>query len=348
MQKPFQYMIIGASLVCFMLLGVFAFILLPANASEATYLGNQSETNLISFPQSDTNVELVIPSEETMVEFELSTTKTSNGSDLKPVDSLVSVEVTRPATNNELFVGTKEHPQTDLNIIQQIVIDLITKDEAITFGQSGWLHTQEKHYTPIQSENTYNGVSINHLYAQDGVEIVESWYEVNEHGAYGRAITIVHTEAAQELYHAIFADGQWANSGLIALGLSEPVDPTVVELQPQFSTASSGAVAWLRHKTKFPESCEAQGWLESNGETQQYIVIGSCWNPTPVTMQGFEGTVLGTKEQFVFDWNTGRLLSIESYMTNENNEELLIGSTTYLSPELLVELPEELEKLLSD
>lgn len=348
MQKPFQYMIVGASLVCIMLFGIFTFILLPANASEATYLVNQAETNLLSLPQSDNPVALAVPFEETMVEFELSATKISNSSDLKPVDSLVSIEVTHPATNNELFVGTKGHPQTDLNIIQQIVLDLITKDEAITFGQSGWLHIQERHYTPIQSENIYNGVSINHLYAQDGIEIVESWYEVNERGAYGRAITIVHTEAGQELYHAIFTNGQWANSGLIALGLSEPVDPIAVELQPQLSTASSGAVAWLRHKTKFPESCEVQSWLESNSENQQYIVIGSCWNPTPVTIQGFEGTVLGTKEQFVFDWNTGRLLSIESYMTNENNEELFVGSTTYLSPGLLVELPEELEKLLSD
>lgn len=348
MQKPFQYMIVGTGLLCIMLFGVLAFILLPANVSQTTPPVSQTETELLSFSQSNNSVELAVPDEETVIEFDVPAIKVSNSSDLKPVDSFASVEVTRPTANNEPLIGTKEYPQTDLNVIQQIVFDLITKDEATTFGQSGWLHTQERHYTPIQFENTYNGISINHLYAQDGVEIVESWYEVNENETYNRAVTIVHTEAGQELYHAVFTDGHWANSGLIASGLSEPVDPTVVELQPQLSTASSSAVAWLRHKTKFPEFCEVQSWLEPNNETQQYIVIGSCWNSTPVIMQGFEGEILGTREQFVFDWDTGQLLSIENYMTNENNEELFAGSTTYLSFELLVELPDEIEKLLND
>ncbi len=348
MQKPFQYMIMGASLVCIILFGAFTFILLPANASETTHPVNQTETELLSFSQSNNSVELAVPDEETVIEFGVPAIKISNSSDLKPVDSFAPVEVTRPAANNEPLAGTKDDPQTDLNVIQQIVLDLITKDEAITFGQSGWLHIQERHYTPIQFENTFNGISINHLYAQDGVEIVESWYEVNENGAYNRAVTIVHTEAGQELYHAVFTNGQWVNSGLMALGLSEPVDPTVVELQPQLSTASFGAVAWLRHKIRFPEFCDVQSWLEPNDETQQYIVMGSCWNSTPFTMQGFEEEILGTREQFVFDWDTGQLLSIENYMTNENHEELFVGSTTYLSSELLVELPDEIGKLLND
>jgi hypothetical protein len=65
-------------------------------------------------------------------------------------------------------------------------------------------------------------------------------------------------------------------------------------------------------------------------------------------MQGFEALVLGTREQFVFDWNTGRLISIETYVINEGYEETLSSSTTYLRVELISELPNEVEKPLGE
>ncbi len=202
-------------------------------------------------------------------------------------DTEIDETVTSPATDD----------LADPIIIIETVIGFAQKQETQLLGQPGWIHTVQK--------RTFH--KLPSLYPEDTL-LYENWDYVDATGLVNQTIGLVKTLDGLTRQVALFYEGQVIN---LAVSNSE------LEVARDWRPKTSEPI--LLPLTHAANALQEIGLSERSVLTATltddllYTVSIEYMEAEPITSDaGFPGqTVMGMKTEFVFDWQSGQLLSRE-------------------------------------
>ncbi|MCP5097907.1 MAG: hypothetical protein GY943_20360 [Chloroflexi bacterium] len=337
MQRKFQYIMTGAGITLLVLIGAFAFLLTQAKAdtipTEMVALNPPSEAAV----QTSNQYKVVADNPN------LEQSQTEENTDFLEIDNTVSDGSVDKETTD--WLGTKDNPVTDMNIIIQVVSEFAQRQEERLLGKVGWLHVASRLNIPHEMKgNGYHVTSTDEVISMDVLvpedPIFETWYYVNEMGLYSRGMGLVSSPNGTIHQQTVLVDGQWSNLTLRAADA------------PQEEYESPSAVG----EPIFPISMmlkaleEQQTWsnttMQAYLENGQYIVIVAQQHDPPIEDAVFvEEPVLGSREVFTLDMKARRLVSREAQILLQSGTWLRTEREEYLLLEFTIELPANASQL---
>ena len=348
MQYKLQYILIGAGLALITLFGIGNLI-------------RQQEAQANESVQVDTTVdhvdlnEINSPSAEKITEQTIE--QTTEQVVEKTIESLPTNDVvltTQPNTPSKpdseeehtLPWGTKDNPQTDIDIIVYTVSELAKKQESQILGKAGWLHIKWQLNLSRENEGTYHSATTDEEIPMELLipqnPIFDVWYHVDETGLYKEALSLA-TSSDNSIYQqSVLVDNEWVNITLKAL------DTEV----GQYKTAHTPIIA-KSPASEFLFSLEEEiaktdikiyAYLENS----QYFVIKEQHHDPLENVVSLHEPIIGSKEILVFDQESGQLLSSEMHSLLQNETWLPVGTKSFLTTEFLNDLPSEINKLFNE
>ncbi len=189
-----------------------------------------------------------------------------------------------------------------------LVHQFADQQEAALLGQPGWLHiiTQSAH-------------DIN----------VESWYHIDETGIFDQAMKLTRSSDGTLLEKSLFVDGKWhvqlPQTTDEAHETAAPSDVTMVIMLPTSTAARSLSRIATRSTAPFQVIME---------EDFTHITATESY-PEPIG----DETIIGSRATFVFDNQTGALISHEQHPILESGKPTTVEKWTY-SAEFMSTLPQ--------
>jgi hypothetical protein len=219
---------------------------------------------------------------------------------------------------------------------------LVAKQEAELLGQAGWVHYSERVYSLTKLRG--NGppeLPMSELYPED-VSFTVNWVRIDENDLVHERLTFVKSPDGLIRQLVILYDGRSVNQTLRDAGLSH------YEQRRSLEPVSLPARQAL-HMLEQIVSSERSSVTASLAENMEYIVIAEHRQAEPVTDDPrFLGqSVLGAKWEFVFDWETGQLLSWEiSFLVDDR--WVIEQTIDSIQVEFRADLPGDVAKLFAD
>lgn len=224
---------------------------------------------------------------------------------------------------------TAVEPQPD---ILQTVAAFVDQQKAGLFQQAGWLYIQSSLYlAPETGGSDYYIYKTDQSLPLDSLvprpATFESWYHVDTNGRYDQGLTVVTDAQGAVQQQSRFADGKWHN------------------LTVASSLASDG-IATIPAEQALATLQEQAGWstvtLSAQTEADQYVVTAVQQYKSPLENAIFmPEPVIGGREIFTFDSQTGFLLSRQTDAQLQSGQWLLLENETYLTVERQTELPSQ-------
>lgn len=219
-------------------------------------------------------------------------------------------------------------PATNLDAIQARLETLAAQFEATYLTQSGWLYHQETLYSHFFQNGT---VVVGYRNLAD-TWVSEYWQEIGSDRIIRRQITHVYDTAG----------GLWERSAILenknvrVLPL-QGVDERILTLSAplSYSTAARDAITilgWVKD-----EEGAVTAWEENGHFT---IEIITPYNP-PISANsnGLGVTLIGARQQAVFDTTTGAVIEHRQWAIAEQDEEILLDEGMVTETAVLSTLP---------
>ncbi len=338
MKNKFQYIMAGAGITLLVIFGALTFLLSRAQAGEAPQnTFGQTESSMQSVQSSVAEV-IPLDNQDEPDRVTNDTTETQTAS------------MTIRETPTEEFLaslGTKEKPQTNMDIIVYTVSELARKQEEAFLGQPGWFHVKWQMIFPEgQKGSGYHSATTGEIIPMEVLvpenPVFDSWYHVNETGHYREALSLVMAPDGTIHQQSVLMDGTWTNLTLKALDTH----------LNQYETSNALAIAASPTSEAFRALEKSRTWsgisMQAYLENGQYIVIKEQRHDLIEDTGFMPEPVIGNREIHIFDQATGQLLSSEVQSLLQSETWVSVGEKTYLTIELMSELPMEISQLFSD
>jgi hypothetical protein len=269
------------------------------------------------------------------------------------VYAMASNTLSEPAEKSDSSNHTQleANPMTDSALIVSTVKELAGRQETALLGKPGWIYVRRIEVaSDEQKQGEYgspSGASIPFAELVPAqTPIFEGWSHVDETGLYHEALGLVLSPNGTIHQHSILYDGTWTHLTLRDNGF------------PQEQYRSSHSVI----KVHLPASYTAQ-WLAEivNLDNitltayqlgEQYTVVKESIYKEPFRLgsseqPGLPAPAVGDKTTYIFDMQTGQLLSEEVYYILEDGRTFLAGNSEY-HVAFMPELPPEKAPLYYD
>lgn len=342
MKSQLQYIMAGAGITLLVILGTLTLLLPRAQAGVVSENNSSEIITAIESVQSGSSD--ILPSVS-----QNEPEQAANASTEAELASLAAAEspTEAPAEAFLAAMGTKDNPQTNMDIIVYTVSELARKQEEILMGKPGWLHVKTQLSIPEEQRgNGYHSATTDEIIPMEVLvpndPILESWYHVDENGLYQEALSLVTTPDGTIYQQSVLVDGAWVNLTLKTLG-THPNQYETPTISVAATSPATNAFQTLE-KSRTWSNVSMQAYLE-NG---QYIVIKEQ-NHDPIEGESsIPEPVIKSKEIYVFDQVTGQLISSKTQALLQSGTWITVGEKSYLMSEFLPELPMETSKLFSD
>ncbi|RMD52857.1 MAG: hypothetical protein D6835_01445 [Candidatus Thermofonsia bacterium] len=339
MKNKFQYVIAGAGITLIVIFGTFTLLLPRVQAGESLQ-DTAGQTKTSARPAHANGTEAVsFNNQEQPGQVTDNITGSQNTS---------AATAEEPAEEFFASLGTKDKPQTNMDIIIYTVSELARKQEEALMGKTGWLHVKVQFYIPEEQKgNGYHSAAIDEIIPIEVLvpqnPIFDSWYHVDETGLYREALSLVMAPDGTIHQQSVLVDGVWVNLTLKALGTH----------QQQYETPGSLEIAVLPTAEVYRILEESQTWpdvsMQAYMENGRYVVIKEQRYDDPIENAVFmPEPVIGGKEIYYFDQETGELLYSEVQSLLQSEVWYAGGNKTYLTVEFLPEMPVEISRLFND
>mgnify|MGYP007059438813 CR=1 FL=1 len=341
MKNKFQYIMAGVGITLLVILGALTLLLPQAQAGVATENTDGKVVTAVESTQSDSSDIVPLVNQNKPEQAANTTTETAAAAAAEsptesPTEALLDT------------MGTKDNPQTNMDIVINMVKEFARQQEETLLYKPGWLHTVSQPYTPkdqLGSENVHSAAT-GELVPR--VELVpdsgqfESWYHVDERGSYNEAISLVVSSDGTIHEESILVDDQWFNLTLQARGF--------VQAQYQTRNLSNQVILPISDVANSLDSMQTQGnvkmWAYLDNE--QYIVTVEESYEKPLEDSIQQTTILSGKIMYSIDATTGQLLSTEVQLLNEDGNWYLREKWDHLVTEFMPQLPEDMAQLYAN
>ncbi len=327
MQRKFQYIMMGAGLTLLTIFGALTLLLPQARAEKSEPVTASGAVIIESVPANTLEGMIAEPSS---VE--------NNSVNSGKVDNHPAFQLT----------DAVEHGTTEMNIVVYTVETFSEKRKDDFLGKSGWLHIQSEFIIPDEQKgNGYHLASSDEILPMDrlvpNMPIFETWYHFDEAAQYDQAISLVSAPDGTIYQQSVLFNDKWANITLKEAGVPSE----------QYLSSKDAVRSVLPVEDAFQQLESALTWknvtIQSEEQDQLYIVTVYTPYDQPITDAAFiTEAVIGSSIEFVFDSNTGQLLSKGTTALLDNGTSLATGTWTYLTVDFSLELPVETSELLND
>lgn len=337
MQGRYQHILAGAAMTLLVLAGVWAVLSsqtraeLPlANAAAAVVKGED------------------VPGESTPLRHPPIIESASTNNSRTDRGEQVIAGAGLPAEASVAEPGAIDNPLTDKDIILVRVAEFVRRQEQLLLGREGWLRVAQTIVSSESAEGDY--------YQRETDELIpvamlipenptfETWYHVDETGAYIEGMGLVIAQDGTVHQQTILVDGNWLNltlRGPDAYRRKQYRNTTWVD-EPFLS----GAVTLnaLEQESTWPNVT----W-QAYSAGGQFILITEQHYDSPVSVDDFtEELIMGVRDVYTFDEASGRLLSREiSYLPGDGSSSLREMHHS-LAEEFVAQLPAEALRLFDD
>lgn len=261
---------------------------------------------------------------------------------------VAGVETDPPVEAPAAEAGTIDNPWTDKDAILAHVAEFARRQEQALLGREGWLRVAQTFSSSKPAEGDYYSRATDELIPVASLvpqnPTFETWYHVNEAGAYIEGLSLVTSQEGTIHQQTLLVDGAWLN-----LTLRGP---------DAYRRKQYGNTVWVdepiligtvTHNTLEQERDWPNIAWQAYSDGGQFTLITEQHTDSPIRADDFtEEPVLGVRTVYVFDEASGRLLSREwSYLLESGS--VLPGETHHLLvEEFLTELPAETARLFDE
>ncbi|MCC6602317.1 MAG: hypothetical protein IT327_03845 [Anaerolineae bacterium] len=347
MKNKFQYIMAGVGITLLVILGALTLLLPQVQAGEATENTDGEVVTAVESTQSDSGDIVPLINQNEPEQAANITTETAPAT-IAAAESLTESPTELPTEALLDTIGTKDNPQTNMDIVINMVKEFAQQQEETLLYKPGWLHTVSQPYTPkdqLGSENV-NSAATGELVPRE--ELVpdsaqfESWYHVDERGSYSEAISLVVSSDGTIHQESVLVDDQWFNLTLQARGF--------VQAQYQMRNLSNQVILPISDVANSLDSMQTQAnvkmWAYLDNE--QYIVTVEESYEQPLEDSIQQTTILSGKIIYSIDASTGQLLSTEVQLLNEDGNWHLREKWDHLVTEFMPGLPEDMAQLYAN
>ncbi len=262
-----------------------------------------------------------------------------------------SADAAQPVSRNEppvAQVGTVENPLTDMDVILTRVAEFARRQEEALFGREGWLHIAQVMTRPKPSEGDYYSRATDEMIPAASLvpqnPTFETWYHVDETGAYIEGMSIVTDPNGAIHQQSLLVDGNWLNLTLRGpdayrrkqynntVWVDEPFLTSVVTFSALEKERSWSNVSWQAYSVD-----------------GRYTLISEQRYDSPLVLVDFpDKAAVGVRTIYTFDEASGRLLSQEHLYMLENGSLLRGEALHTLTEAFMDELPAETLSLFDE
>jgi hypothetical protein len=248
-----------------------------------------------------------------------------------------SNENTVTITPDTLVFGTVDNQQIDNESIVKTVQALAQKQMNLLLGKPGWLHIQLE--TTIAPDFTGS----DSLVSPSGQSVFlpnpltqDSWYHLDELGdvveGWGQILTAEGLATQESVYIA----KNWVNLTFKEAGY-ESSDYKSYEPHLVINLPTQDAASWFTSSLAWKTTSAT---MEAYAEDGHYVVTVVITFSEPMeNVFSLQEAITGGQDTYLFDSDTGQLLSIERYVLTESGELLFAGQDRYTATEFLTDLP---------
>jgi hypothetical protein len=243
--------------------------------------------------------------------------------------------ITIPESTPEPPLGTSDHPQTNFNAVIERTDALAETRQSFLSSQRGWLYIANKEYMPLdyKGEGTY----INSTFTTEQM-LSETWYHTLGDGSADQFITRYTDANGLVTTLTVFIDGYYVN-----------FFGDTINQAPQKLFVIPNDAAWVRELlgevqayTANEPSVSAYG-EQVGGRSRYSLQITTIYNvPLPAETNQWGQTITGDKVNYMFDIETGQLLSQENISVADSGERLVDFSRNFQAESWLTTLPDDL------
>ncbi|MCA9927743.1 MAG: hypothetical protein KC419_04675 [Anaerolineales bacterium] len=341
MQRKFQYVLTGAGLTLFVILGALTLLLPPAQA------GNASD-DMSAYP-SGTDIDKDVALEE-----DIPSTAIIKPNDQSVQNQAEYVANSLPAANfpisqetlaeiNQVPPETVDNPETNIDVVFAQVEELVSRYEATVLGKSGWLYRRYEDYLPAKFRSNngrlYN-IPLAELYPSD-IMIQEEWFYVDEAGFYTESIGHMLDENGMIRLRGAAIDGYDVN-----LTLKEATSDAV----SQFDASSLNKLPLDGNAlTMLDFAPDDKRRVKAWNEDGVYMIVIESPYEEPIQLANIsDESVVGSQTRFGFDLATGSLLYTEVMFQTVNGEWFTFERIAIHQLGMINELPSEAQQTLTD
>lgn len=341
MRNPkFQHLMSGAFLTLMALFIAFAVFFSQAKANERTEQINAIDVNSAVVPGTTQDIDGEV--EDGVAVSSINENRTAvSGSNI-----IASSAVTMTSTPAVVSLGASTVPQTDNETIVKVVQDLTQKQADLLLSKPGWLHLRSEtrvapEFAGSDSLASPSGQSV----SLPVPFIQDSWYRINEEGDFVEGWGQILTAEGMPTQESVYTEGNWINltfkeAGYGATEYKSYEPHLVIDLPSQ--DAASWFTASLDWKT-------TSATMEAYADNGQYVVtVHITFGESMEDVYGMEEPISGGKDIYIFDLDTGQLLSVERYVLTVSGRLLFAGQDVYIATEFLTELPIEVAEQFSN
>ncbi len=265
------------------------------------------------------------------------------------VDTMQPVAQANPLEEaSSAQIGTIDYPLTDMDVILDRVAEFAQRQEQALFGRAGWLRVSQTMSSSEPASGDY--------YRRETDEMIpmatlvpenptfETWYHINETGAYIEGMSLVTSQAGTVHQQTILVDGNWLNLTLRGPDAyrRKQYKNTVWVDEPLLTVSIT--LNTLKQEREWPNTI----W-HAYSDGGQFTLITEQHFDSPITNDPLvEEPILGARKMYVFDEESGRLLLQEVHHLLENDKSLLMARFSPQVEEFMLELPAETLRLFDE
>lgn len=327
-QRKFQYILIGAGLTLVVLLGAFAIVLLPAQASNTMGVRTNEQ------------------SAATRLEAEQSTADVVSGSEhVGLINTAIDVGVEQPVEEQPVSagLGTLENPVTDVTQIIAQVQALGEIYQANVLGKSGWFYHRYENYIPVEfltNTGEIDGIPIAELHLDDTM-IREEWLLIDATGQSSQKVGYATDQEGIIRGSWAVTSGKWVNLHMIG------ADPDAIREappRPDRVTYVEDLVGILEAVQKDP-LISAAAWQEDN----VYTIALKARFEQPMTFVNINNAIFeGEQSIYRFDLSSGAIQQTEHVLQNVDGNPITSERATYLEQSYVEELPPTAVQIMNE
>ena len=331
--QKFQHLISRAFLTMLALIIAFAVFFSQAKANERIEQINSIDMNtaVVSGTAQDIDDEV----EDGVAGSSINENRTADSGNNITASSAVTMTIVPTVVS----LGISTTPQTDNETIVKMVQELAQKQEGLLLGKPGWLHLQSQTYmAPEFAGNDFLTSPLGQSVSLPSPFMQDSWYRINAAGDFVEGWGQILTEGGIPTQESVYTEGNWINltfkeAGYGAAEYKSYEPHLVIDLPVQDATS------WFTASLDWKTTSAA---MEAYADNGQYVVTVHITFGEPMEdVYGMDEPISGGKDIYIFDLDTGQLLSVERNVLTVSGSLLFAGQDVYTITEFLTELPIE-------
>lgn len=334
-QRKFQYILMGAGLTLVVVLGAFAILLLPAQASH-TIGGGATEQSAATSSEAEQTTTANADVGSGNEDVEVINTAT-DGELEQPVEVIVQEQ---PVSAG---LGTVENPVTDVTKIIAQVQALGEIYQANVLGKSGWFYLRSENYFPVEfisNTGEIDGIPVPELNPNDTM-VLQQWLLIDAAGQSSQKVGYATDQEGIIRRRWAVTAGKWVD--LHMLGAL----PDAIREAP----ARQDRVIYVEDLVVILEAVRndpfhsATAWQEDN----VYIIVLKARYEPPITGVNINNAIFESAQSiYTFDLNSGAIQQIEHLLQNVDGNSTMGERVINLEQGYVDELPPTAAQIMNE